>query len=101
MIPLQTLSDAHFESLLNEPFLTLNGPLENYELRLIEIIPFGLQSSNPGMRRGFSTIWRGPFQPPLQQGMWRLHNEALGYLDIFLVSIGPDQEGLCYEAIFN
>jgi hypothetical protein len=30
-----------------------------------------------------------------------MEHEEIGAFDIFLVPIGPDEEGLCYEAIFN
>ena len=37
----------------------------------------------------------------LPQGTYKVEHEKLGTLEIFLVPIGPDKEGLCYEAIFN
>jgi hypothetical protein len=35
------------------------------------------------------------------QGIYKLENEKLGALEIFLVPIGPDEKGMRYEAIFN
>jgi uncharacterized protein DUF6916 len=31
----------------------------------------------------------------------RVEHEELGALDVFLVPIGPDQAGMCYEAVFG
>ncbi|HEY3350730.1 MAG TPA: hypothetical protein VGM13_13220 [Thermoanaerobaculia bacterium] len=60
------------------------------------------RANHPGPRRApFSLIFRGPFRPQLVQRIWPLEHAALGTLDIFLVPIGPDAEGMQYEAVFN
>ena len=51
-------------------------------------------------RRQFSLLFRGPVDPFLSQGTYRLDHAELGALDIFLVPIGPDAEGMRYEAVF-
>lgn len=35
------------------------------------------------------------------QGIHRVEHEQLGSLEIFLVPLGPDQQGMRYEAIFT
>ena len=37
----------------------------------------------------------------LQQGMYQLQHDQLGALELFLVPVGRDHEGLYYEAVFN
>jgi uncharacterized protein DUF6916 len=51
-------------------------------------------------RRQFSLLFRGPADPILPQRTHRLEHADLGALDIFLVPLGPDSEGMRYEAVF-
>lgn len=51
--------------------------------------PFSLTFRHPGERRN------------LPQGTYRLDNEGLGDLELFLVPLGPDKEGMRYEAVFT
>jgi hypothetical protein len=60
----------------------------------------------PVGRRPFSLIFRGAFLGPegnryLPQRMYTMENEKLGRLEIFIVPIGPDGDGMRYEAVFN
>ena len=56
---------------------------------------------NEGSERPFSIVFRGPRDPLLPQRIYRMEHEEIGAFEIFLVPIGPDEEGLLYEAIFN
>lgn len=49
----------------------------------------------------FSLYFRGPLKPCLAQSIQRLVHEKLGAFDIFIVPIGPDGQGMCYESVFN
>jgi hypothetical protein len=60
-----------------------------------------LREGQPARRGPFSLIFRGPRAPLLPQRTYRLAHPALGAFDLFLVPIGPDQDGQCYEAVFN
>jgi uncharacterized protein DUF6916 len=51
-------------------------------------------------RMQFSLYFRGPSGPVLPQGTYELTNAALGELAVFLVPIGPDEQGMVYEAAF-
>jgi hypothetical protein len=51
-------------------------------------------------RRQFSLVFRGPAEPVLRQGSYGLSHQELGELELFLVPIGPDAEGMRYEAAF-
>jgi hypothetical protein len=73
------------------------GAAEPIPLELVEVTA----SRRP--RRGgrpFSLVFRGPRSPSLPQAQYRLEHEAMGALDIFLVPIALDAQGLCYEAVF-
>jgi hypothetical protein len=49
----------------------------------------------------FSLEFLAPLDAPLRQGLFRLNHEKLGQLDLFLVPVARDKEGLHYEAVFN
>jgi hypothetical protein len=52
-------------------------------------------------RRPFSLVFRGPPGAALPQRTYRVEHDALGTFDLFLVPIGPDAEGMRYEAVFG
>jgi hypothetical protein len=49
----------------------------------------------------FSILLRGPAEPVLPQGIFRLEHPRLGAADVFFVPIGRDDRGTAYEAIFS
>lgn len=56
----------------------------------------------PGVRRvPFSLLFRSGSQVVLPQKIYRLNNAALGALDIFLVPVARDKDGIVYQAVFN
>ena len=72
------------------------------ELTLIEARDLTLQGRPPANRRmPFSLLFRGPRSPVLPQRIYALEDPGLGRLEIFLVPIGTDGDGVRYEAIFN
>ena len=76
------------------------GPLE---LELIEartIDPDASPQEAGSVRTPFAILFRGPPDPVLPQHIRRLHHEALGVLEIFIVPVGRDASGVRYEAIF-
>jgi hypothetical protein len=52
-------------------------------------------------RTPFSLVFRGPLQPVMPQRTYRIEHADLGELDIFLVPIGRDPQGVRYEAVFT
>jgi hypothetical protein len=56
----------------------------------------------PGMRREpFSLLFRSHSAIVLPQQIYRLKNMSLGILDIFLVPVARDKDGIVYQAVFN
>jgi hypothetical protein len=49
----------------------------------------------------FSLFFYGPADFSLGQGTFELKHEKMGTFSLFLVPIGPDQQGLRYQAVFN
>jgi len=60
------------------------------------------QQPAAGGRQAFSLVFRTDgVNSHFPQGCRVLHHPALGSAEIFLVPIGPDGSGMCYEAVFN
>jgi hypothetical protein len=77
-----------------------DGPV--LDLVLVEARNLSPRPGDPGPRRDpFSLLFLGPKAPVLPQRIYALENEAIGRLEIFLVPIGADADGVKYEAIFN
>ena len=52
-------------------------------------------------RAPFSLVFRGPDEPVLPQRIYPLEHDDLGEIEIFLVPVGPDDDGMRYEAVFS
>jgi hypothetical protein len=101
---LDTLTVAMFAECLGTTFRIRTEPEVVLEIVLLEANALTARGGSRGgaMRREpFSLIFRGPRGPWLPQRIHRLEHDKLGTLDIFLVPIGPDEQGMRYEAIFN
>jgi hypothetical protein len=35
------------------------------------------------------------------QQIYQVEHPTLGSFELFLVPVGPDEQGMCYEAVFN
>ena len=49
----------------------------------------------------YSLLFRGPADQPPVQGTYALENDKLGKLELFLVPIKRDEQGLYFEAVMN
>ena len=78
----------------------LSGATPSFSLELITAEPLGGEARSGHNRQPFHLIFRGPPSSPLPQRIYALKHGAFG-LEIFLVPIGPDDRGLCYQAIFS
>lgn len=71
-------------------------PLTLAETELLKA--YGLK---PGMRQPFSLTFLAKDPRVLPQRIYRLEHNGLGALDIFLVPIGKNADGVSYQATFN
>lgn len=70
-------------------------------LTLSEVRPLP-ETGIPGVRRSpFSLMFRSGSPIVLPQKMYTLKNVTLGSLEIFLVPVARDKNGIVYQAIFN
>jgi len=104
----EVLTIEHFRPLKDKPFCLELEEVGRIELVLCEVTDLGPRTGvgDSGRDRTFSLMFRSGLLGPeknmyLTQGTYKLGQEDLGSLDIFLVPIGPDKAGMRYEAIFN
>lgn len=95
MIALDTVAPSQFEARLQETFFLVlkdgKFPLQLVEVRHLR------KPSPDAPRQPFATLWRSATPIRLPQATYRLENEQLGAMDVFLVQITPTD----IEAIFN
>ena len=85
---------------LHQDFTLQLGAGQRLVLCLTSVTPL---SAHQGTyrRQPYSLEFRGPPQPLLAQGTYRLCHAAMGDLEIFLVPIGRSETAVGYEAIFT
>ncbi len=95
---LDSLRAEHFESLRGRP-LALVASDGQIDVEIKDIVPL----RNPSPRDApFSVTFRAcGAQRSGPQGLYRLDLPGTGTVDLFIVPIGPDGQGMCYQAIFN
>jgi hypothetical protein len=91
---LDTLTVDHFRERLNDSFRVEAEDGTAFDVELVEVMEV---PRAPGGRVPFSLVFRGGPSPTLPQAIYRLENDALGAIEIFLVPIAADR----YEAVFT
>ena len=94
------LKNTDFQPHINSEFtsITKNGNTKAFEL--LEVTNLGCTSDNDS-RQAFSLVFRGENSPQPQQSIYEMDHKHLGQLKLFMVPIGPDQQGMRYEAVFT
>lgn len=96
-VMIETLTCSHFESHIGDVFtVTVGG--SSLSLTLKAAKPLGTALREGG---AFALNFAGPAAPLLQQSIYPLRHAALGTLELFVVPIGKDKDGIVYEAIFT
>jgi hypothetical protein len=98
-------SGRSLDELTADDFLAVKGErfgltTAGFNLELAEVT-HGAGGSPRGSRAPFSVLFHGPLQPVLPQAIYRLENERLGAIELFIVPIGPEQGSMRYEAVFG
>lgn len=94
---LDSLTAAALSEQLNTKFRMQLESSEPVVLELIAVEDFGVS----GRQERFSILFKGPLEPAIWQGMVRMDHDHFGTLDLFIVAIGRDEDGIRYEAVFN
>src|SRR5262245_51924381 len=97
---LESFTLATFAGRLGETFRVQGVAEAPLALELIEATDLSSGSQPPGRRAPFSIVFRGPPAPCLPQQIHHLEHDAIGAFDLFVVPIGPDAQGMQYEAVF-
>lgn len=71
------------------------------DLELVEVCDLGRRVMPGGELSNYSLTFLARASAPLPQAIYHLEHAVLGPMDVFLVPIGRDTEGIRYEAIFN
>lgn len=103
MAELQWLTHSQFVDRVSETFEVSGASVSAVTLVLAETsvsVEAGGTGPDGADRQQFSLVFRGPLDPFLPQGIYRLEHSELAAMDLFLVPIGPDSEGMRYEAAF-
>lgn len=87
-----------FNGCLNQPFI-LEHNSAAYPLKLISVDRHST-SATVGEHETFSVLFRGDSNTVLAQQIYRIKHDTLGDMELFIVPVGPDEEGMCYEAVF-
>lgn len=105
VLRLASLSYAHFAPLVNQQFRIYPESGAPIKAELISVADLGQRpTAKKGQvrQRTFSIILRGPQSDIyLPQHIYTVEHSRLGKHKIFLVPIGPDEQGMRYEAVFN
>jgi len=94
---MERLDSKVFAEHLNTQF---HVQLEPGELLVLELFDVTERNDSANTEQ-FSLLFRCPLSPLMPQGIRILEHSRLGKLDLFLVPLGTDQQGVCYQAIFN
>ena len=86
-----------FSSELNSLFRAHHADGSEFDLTLLE----ANSSITSPVQECFSLLFRAPADAGPVQDMFSLANERLGQMDLFLVPVKRDEDGLYYEAVFN
>ena len=97
---LDNLTVSHFEPHICGQFRVDVAGIESIVFTLNEVWKGSAVSPVSG-RTTFSLLFYGPTEPLLPQGTYRIEHPDLGNLDLFIVPLGPDNNGVRYEAVFN
>jgi hypothetical protein len=94
---IQVFEHGKFEENLDSIFRIRLDEENEIELKLIEVSPL----TRTTRQELFSIEFLSAANTILQQRIYRLESEKLGPLDLFLVPIRQDSQGVYYQAVFN
>jgi hypothetical protein len=90
-----------FADKIGKVFVISEDGMPAIALTLREAEPLDPAMAPRGVRPPFSLIFVAADPRLLPQRLYRLEQEALGAVSIFLVPVGKDAGGAAYQAVFN
>lgn len=102
MKELNELGKDDFDPHVGERFQLELPEQEKLALELVSTHPLSSDTVEDSQRSPFSLVFRSPGERRhAPQQIYTVHHPELGPLEIFLVPIGPDEQGMRYEAVFT
>jgi hypothetical protein len=98
---LETLTHETFQPFVGQPFAVMVGTERFMPAHLIAVNPLPGEGDTRRTRTPFSLVFRGPAGGHLPQDIYDLKSGELELPGVFLVPVGPDAEGMLYEAVFS
>ena len=100
---LNTVTKEAFAAHLNTEFVLIPEAGSPVPMTLLQVTGLGNPSSpasTASPRAPFSIVFRAAPNVRLPQRIYRLEHDAMGVMNIFIVPIGPDAQGMRFEAVF-
>jgi hypothetical protein len=98
---LETYTMDTFKPRVGEIFRIIVDDKWQLHVGLTSVDPWGPEAGKGRDRAPFSLIFHGAKDSFLPQNTYRLENDNMPPMELFLVPLGPDQYGMRYEAVFT
>ena len=98
---LENLKIEDFAKCQDQTFLIHVEGREPLETKLVEVRGLTPPDHDPDRRVPFSLVFEGPLDTPLEQAIFKVENEVLGELDLFVVTVGPVGDAMRHEVVFT
>lgn len=101
---LDRVTHSDFEPLRGAAFGADMPAAPGVGLELVEVCPLRPpppRRGRPAARHPFSLTFRARTPAYVPQGTYPITHDRLGRLDVFLVPVGRDDDGLLLEAVFG
>lgn len=96
-----TLKKQSFENIHNNTFAIFFDLDNSISSELIEVSSINSHTLKDGQAEPFSLVFQVKDDRVFEQNTFQVTHEELGELELFLVPIGADENGVRYEAVFT
>ena len=90
-----------FQPRVGELFRVIVDEQWEMQTRLTAVTPWGHEEAASRPRIPFSLVFHAAANAVIPQAIYRVENANLEPMELFLVPIGPDAQGMQYEAVFT
>ena len=99
---LDTFTMETFQPHVGQTFRVVVDDQWELRVRLTEVHAWGGKGAENRPRTPFSLLFHGPADPAaLPQQIYRVESDVMDPFELFLVPLGPDEQGMQYEAVFT
>lgn len=90
-------TSEQFDQQKGSTFAVSFGPETIVEMELVEVT----QRKRDDRNNIFSLLFVAPPDTPVSQDLFPVEHPVLGAMEVFLVPVGADDQGINFEAVFN